>query len=398
MTDADYLNDFNDFIYNKNLVPSSIVEKETFFTKLQEKFYAELENTEVAENYFSRFYDNGDPKTFLQAYAGKKVDLIRYYEYYIRLFNKNEINELQYQEEAEKALEAILQKKLFNLQIQWRANKIKIAGIDISYDFEYWGKWVSDCPFIDLVTRHELELMKDFLLSSVDAFDTNGFRYYHEWQDYEELLEKDKDGDYENMPEWYQFYDNRMGTGPLLLLPDLRGPMEEKYIDLARDYNQKNKPVGPKTTSKPDTRPRLAPFGLSLVDFSRDVETDKHLIQLFDCLEYDINTKENSPDEFEMDCALEILRSANRPVHFESHLNWDEAIFRAAYRYENKKIVETLDFVYDQYLMLKELGMRTTGAGEDSNSFDITDRIRKMDMESILKGRELCGEPRDFNF
>jgi hypothetical protein len=42
--------------------------------------------------------------------------------------------------------------------------------------------------------------------------------------------------------------------------------------------------------------------------------------------------------------------------------------------------------------------MTTTGADEDSNSFDITDRIRKMDMESILKGRELCGEPRNFNF
>jgi hypothetical protein len=399
MIDTDYLNDFNDFIYNEKQVPSSNEEKDAFFKKLKEKFYAELANSEVTQNYFRRFFNNGSPESFLQVYTQKKVHLIRYYKYYVRLYNKNEINELKYQKEAEDALAAILHKKLFNLQLKWRANQIKLAEVDTSYDFEYWGDRVSDCPFIDLVTSHELALMKEFLLNSVDSDDKSPFGYDHGWQDYEELTEKGDHGDYENMPEWYQFYDNRMGTGSLLLLPDLRGPLEEKYIRLAIDHNQKkNNPEGQKTTFIPDERPSLIPYGQPLVDFSRVVETDKHLIKLFEFWEHDIKAKENSPDEFELEEALELFRYADRPIHFESHLNWHEAIFRAAYRYENLKIVEAIDFVYDQYLMLKELGVTTTGEGEDSIEVDVTGHFRKVRRETILKGRELCGEPRDFNF
>jgi hypothetical protein len=224
---------------------------------------------------------------------------------------------LEYQEEAEYAFGVILQKKLFNMQLQWRANQLKIEDVEVSSDFTYWEQNIFGCPFIPLVSRHEVELMKEFLFQLDEPGNGNRFDF-HEWQDYNLFLEKDENGNTSDMPEWYQFYDNRIGTGMLLLLPDIRGTMEEKYLELAREYNKKHAPQSKTPQAPPDTRPSLAPFGQPLVDFSRVVETDKHIKELFDYLEFDIQSKEKLPDEYELESSLDILKAADRPIHFES--------------------------------------------------------------------------------
>jgi hypothetical protein len=159
--------------------------------------------------------------------------------------------------------------------------------------------------------------MKEFLFQLDEPGNGNRFDC-HEWQDYNLFLEKDENGNTSDMPEWYQFYDNRIGTGMLLLLPDIRGTMEEKYLELAREYNKKHAPQSKTPQAPPDTRPSLAPFGQPLVDFSRVVETDKHIKELFDYLEFDIQSKEKLSDEYELESSLDILKAADRPIHFES--------------------------------------------------------------------------------
>lgn len=55
------------------------------------------------------------------------------------------------------------------------------------------------------------------------------------------------------MPDWYEFYDERMGTGALLLLPDIRGKKENYYIDLFWDW--KNKRLKSSSPSSPPPPP-----------------------------------------------------------------------------------------------------------------------------------------------
>src|SRR5204862_1556752 len=50
---------------------------------------------------------------------------------------------------------------------------------------------------------------------------------------YDEFHEKDNDDNYCYLPEWYEFYDGRLGTGVLMLLPDLREPRDRVYFHKA---------------------------------------------------------------------------------------------------------------------------------------------------------------------
>jgi len=71
---------------------------------------------------------------------------------------------MQYQEEVNESFDLILHKKLFNLQLQWRAELVEIPQIRICGDFLFWKKRIRDCPFIDAVTSTEVEIMKRFLV------------------------------------------------------------------------------------------------------------------------------------------------------------------------------------------------------------------------------------------
>ena len=56
-------------------------------------------------------------------------------------------------ERAEKGLWEIQQKKLFIKQCLWRAEKIELPDIKISYDFQYWEQNIKNCPFLEPVTE-----------------------------------------------------------------------------------------------------------------------------------------------------------------------------------------------------------------------------------------------------
>lgn len=99
--------------------------KVQFFKDLQQQFYEEISASEEAKEYFSKYYPSS-VDSFIKSYASKKVHLAQCYEYYERLYSEKETANLDYQKKAENMLIAILQKKLFNIQLQWRAGKIDI--------------------------------------------------------------------------------------------------------------------------------------------------------------------------------------------------------------------------------------------------------------------------------
>jgi hypothetical protein len=189
-----------------------------------------------------------------------------------------------------------------------------------------------------------------------------------------------------------------MGTASLLILPDVRGKREEFYRNLVHEDNRRKNPSLYNSVTRKDNRPFFTGWGQPLIDFSHYVETDKHIIELFKYMEFEEKQKVEKPDEWELRDAVDVLISADRPIHFDSNLNWDKAIFTAVLKYENRKIVEAMDFVYEEYLMLKNLGVAKDENPEKIAEEYKTDEICKMYREGLLRGRVLNGDPPDFNY
>lgn len=385
---------FDDFIYNKARIPDGAKEKKEFFKKLEKQFQDEVENSDAAKEFFKQFTPSS-VNIFISSFARQKASLAQAYEYYERLYNEKETMELGFQNKAEEMLEIILQKKLFNMQLLWRAGKLNIEGIDIAYDFQFWESNIGSCPFVAPIEEHEVEILKDFLLQSNDYEEMLEISYTS-WQDYDSIMKKDENGLPNDMPAWYDFYDMRMGTGALLILPDIKGDKEEFYLNCYRDSMRKENPSTTPATPA-DPRPYLTGIGQEFNRFVNAYETDAYFIELFKYYDF-ANTIRNDRLEDEVTMAIDTLTNADRPVYISSRLKWDEAILEAANKYKTTKIAEALDFAYEEYVLRKELGISGNQTTAEILANNHRDTICQLFRKGILNGRKFCGEPEDFNY
>ena len=240
------------------------------------------------------------------------------------------------------------------MQLLWRAEKITIPEIRISDDFQYWGSddIILKCPFLKEVTHEEISVMKQFLMD--DNFSDTTRWFMHSWQDYEKFIKKDKEDDMEFMPEWYEFYDGLRGTGSFLLLPDVRGKKEEFYINIYREWKQKQPAEERKVSTESAVPPQLFVSKQNFSDFMRKFENN-YLNQL-----HDINSKEATyPDKYysrhAVWDAIAELETTETPIYLDAGMNWHEALIKAARQHKNKRIIKLLDDVYDNYLMDRQL-------------------------------------------
>ena len=385
---------FDNFTFNKSILPIDTGRKSEFFKELEQTFYTELINSARAKEYL-KDYSSNSIDSFIKSYASKKTHLVQCYEFYLQTYLEKESSDLSYQKKSEDLLMAILQKKLFNMQLLWRSGDLNIDGIEICYDFQFWEKHIASCPFIDPITENEVEMIKDFLLldSEVDQID---IYCGVSWQDYDGNMTRDEQGSLKNMPEWYDFYDLIMGTGTLLHLPNYKGAREEFYMSLTREENRKNNP--PKNEYNPDPKPMIIGYGRDITDFAQYFESDKYFIELFKYYSFYQEMGNRDPNGEDISEAIEILFNADRPIHFQSHLNWDKAILEAVRRYSNTRIVEAIDFVFEQYNLMKDLRISTYENEETIREEYEKDIIVGIYRDAILKGRVLNGEPADFNY
>jgi len=385
---------FDDFIYNKARVPDNATEKTEFFKNLEQQFQDEIANSEAAKEYF-KHYSAISISGFINSFARQKISLAQSYEYYERLYNENETLELGFQNRAEELLDIILQKKLFNMQLLWRAGKLNIEGVDIAYDFEFWESNIASCPFVSPIEEHEVEILKDFLLNSND-YDEMLEHSYTSLQDYDSIMEKDENGLPDDMPAWYDFYDMRMGTSALLILPNYKGAKEDYYMDCSRKASIRDNP--PAANAAPDdSRPYLMGYGEELYKFANSCETDAHFVALFKYYDY-ANKKEDRLSGDDITLAVDTLSNADRPIYLSGHLKWADAIIEAANKYKATKIAEALDSAFEEYQLRRDLGISGNQTIAEIRANNFRDTICQHYRKAILNGRKLCGEPEDFNY
>jgi len=289
-------------------------------------------------------------------------------------------------------LGAILQKKLFDLQCLWRAKQITIPSINISKSFDKLERDIFNCDFLDPITEVEIAMYQDFLTQGDFIF--NDYEDFCDWQNYEVIKYDFECECFESMASaWYSFQNKITGNSKLFLLPDSKGIREQFYLDLVKSHRYKMNPQEAlKENQITDSRPFF------------NIYEDKillHILKSFDTkeaqnlFEYYYEGFERRQDENEVYKSIfnELIK-VNEVVPIESHINFKEAIKKAYHRYKCKKIADHMPIAYEQYLLNRQFGFSIP-----SNSDSILWTMLILSVENtILDGRELSGESRDFNF
>ena len=369
--------------------------------KLKLEFIDDLTNNERYKEFFSDF----DPDTvpaFILRYADTKINIIKHYR--SLLINDEHHKVLQYKEETLERFNLILQKKLWDMQLLWRAEKIKIKDIELCTDFEFWGHNIQSCPFLSEVTDEELQVLKDYL--KMNNRDVISRHKEYCLQDYNCLLNKDENDNYDEYPPFYSYYDGHFNTEHLKELPDIRIDKERQY--LIANSIKRNKEAAEALKNNPIQQVPIIPAKEYLYnssecyyEYALKNEKDKHFVELFKLLNEDVKEMSSNKSEYDsedIDELIGFLKEANVPVYMEINDNWEESLFDCTQQFLNEKILEELDTVFEEYKMLKENNI-TTGKSYNELLVDLENSSgRQILGAAILNGREQLGEPRDFNF
>ena len=228
-------------------------------------------------------------------------------------------------------------------------------------------------------------------------------------------------------PAWYRHYDQQQGTGHLRHLPNVRGMRQQHYVDLSwRDTWQRERlaaataPVAaappaeaapanspppaeqpPKPPYVPDQRPWLS---------MEDADSFQLLMERFDptpgLLELQRAQKDgiearDSREAEEALFAISNLLDSNLIVPIEEPAaDWRPALRRAELLLRRQQLLRALPLAYEEYCQRQELGLTQTAPALGSSFDDETEepalcqRVR----EQVLRGRELAGEPQDFDY
>jgi hypothetical protein len=358
----------------------------------------ELKNNPLIQAYFST-YNQQSVESFIRNYARKKAIYITRGPAYI---NIKEQEDLKYKLMAEEALWSIQQKKLFNLQCQWRAEQIKLKGIDHTTQFLLLSANIQHCPYLTPVSRAELDLYIKYLRSGT----VGDFLWFDSWQDYDnfkadylhqqhsEDMEHDHDMLAVRIPAWYSYYDYHMGTDILLGLNDCRGEKEQKYRSLARK-RQAEEIKKQNLHRTIDNRPFINAFDTgSLERFIKEFE-DKKLLKYCKAVE-GFNLRFD--DNMEVEEALETLRGAGESISLNASDDWREAVIEAARRYELEQTASMLPMVFQEYHFRLENGINYEQSDFDKKKADGAFQMCELARKQILLGRLLSGEEEDFRF
>ncbi len=354
----------------------------------------DLRSNPIYQEFFTQF-NSVSVETFIRNYSRRKaVYLTRGPQY----LDSAEQGGLKYKTLAEEALWAIQQKKLFNLQCQWRAGQVKLKGVEHSTQFLQLSSNIQHCPFLNPVSRAEVDL---YILYLGSGFAKQLFGFDN-WQDYEAYKTEYQAGTIpgidsandDHIPAWYRFYDEHMGTSNLMDLEDIRGEKENRYRSVARQKQLETlRSQTPKMNG--DVRPYLSIFDIELVESFVKRFEDKRTLKYCKAVE---EFQYQLDEQMEVDDALETLRNASIPVSIRTNKDWKEAIIEAAHQYELNQIARILPTVHQEYLFRIENGINFPQTLIDKKKEEYAYQLCEIARQQIIDGRKILGEPENLRF
>lgn len=324
---------------------------------------------------FFKSFEEDSVHDFISEYAARKA----WYQVNGELILKKRNNDaLRFREMAERCFWEIQQKKLFNLQAEWRAGLIEIEQIAVTRDFLCWENAIALCPFLEPVTEAEFNLYLDYLDSGF--YDEKSWIY--SWQDYEVFRNNNASDDV--TPAWYQYYDRKMGTGYLMLLPDKVGVQEKRYYETWKS-SQKDCQYSKHFQDDFNSRSPVLTSNYQTLDFFIRTFESPRLLKIFQSVE---PCPENAGAEAELHDAIRLLRSAQEPVPVPQSGDWKEAIKEAAARFRIQNIRSNLKSIFEEYRFMIANGIIPN---DPSDRIEYEERLSEAltYRERILEGRGL---------
>lgn len=340
-------------------------------------------------------YNERSVEAFIKNYARKKATYVTKGPSYIKA---QEQEQLKYKVLAEEALWAIQQKKLFNLQCQWRAEQVRLKGIEHCAQFQLLSANIQFCPYIHPITRAEINLYIEYLQSG----QVGELFWLENWQDYETFKadylsqQHPHENDHlsDRIPTWYTFYDMHMGTGVLMGLHDTRGEKEYRYRSAFR-RKRADQRKHKDNQQGDDYRPFLNAYDNDIIEhFIKEYE-DTKVLKYFRAVESVVARFEQTT---EIDDAIDILRSADEPVPINGCEDWRDALILAARRYELDQVAKMLPAVFEEYQFRNENNINYDQSDINKKKSDHAFEMCEIAKNQILKGREVLGENGDMNF
>lgn len=316
----------------------------------------------------------------------------------------------RFREAAYSRLWDIQRKKLFDLQCRWRAGQLTLPGVGCTHDFSILDLAIENCPLLDPISPPELDLYCDFVRLTPDfndVLDRDGDPVFdlRNWQDYDAMRLYETEFDHHTPddecegvapPAWYDFHNSRTGQGPLLSLPDLRGAAEKRYREAY--WNARRARYAADATAAPPADPRPAHLTWRAERNLLDLLLEQFETPLLRRQQAAFETQRarEAADEQVME-DFEYLKSldAADALPLAAAPNWRAALRQAASESQRQQLLQCLPLVYEDYLLRQQLGIAHPLAAEPHRR-DV--RYHQGQREDLLDGRELLGEPRNFDF
>jgi hypothetical protein len=308
-------------------------------------------------------------------------------------------------ERAEEGLWEIQQKKLFIKQCLWRAEKLEIPEIKVCSDFRYWEHNIQNCPFLEPITEDEVELYIGYILTDDFEFQFEPFSSMQDYEGFKDEYMNDDEGGY--MPEWYIYYDMRKGTGSYLILSDVRGEKEKRYLDAWKEHDKTMQEEIVKLNPLPQRSMNYYELIDLILDFFEENEDDETVRYMQEVSSgYSVKIKRESGEDYDYEPsengdarhALHELEYIPFKVPVAAYYDWKLGLAKALYTYETQQVAGAMKIVFEDYKMRMEMGIPFENTEPYAGHIKGWEKNMMAGRERILEGRVLLGEPKNFDF
>ena len=225
---------------------------DTYYSDAERQFVEQSLQDQAISAWLSKYSPQGVNK-FLAKYHRQREQWRTVGAHYLK--EKHEWLTIDMQR-AERVLFYIQQKKLFDLQCQWRAEQAEVPGVQHGAGFCDLEENIRSLDFLPPITPEELQLLKDWLMDyneSKSLYPPDG------WQNYDRFIEKNLEQ--WSLPTLYPYMNFKTNAVSLWrVLPDIRGQKEMKYMQAAiqaRIQSHEEAVAAQPSTEPIDERPKL---------------------------------------------------------------------------------------------------------------------------------------------
>ena len=190
----------------------------------------------------------------------------------------------------------------------------------------------------------------------------------------------------------------------MLQLPDIRGEKENDYWWISREAYGEELNRARIERGEPD--PSTMDYKYNSVHLSKYNRTE--FVELYEDQQvkeaykmYDTVTTW-AYDEEELKEAYDFLLQVPEQVPMLAHEDWKKGLLRSVRYFKYDKIIEHLPYIYETYMMEFEDDDPQVCVAKRVAQYDPTDLENnpkhKYQIEDVMKGRRLSGEPENFDY